>query len=128
MTVQEIQARARECVGTPVVHQGRKPGQALDCVGLVLYATSSRCAAAIGYPACPVFDAWWEYARQLLVSANDGGPILVFALGGALHMGVDLGDEGFVHPDPRRRVLVIQPWDERWRRRLIGRFRGVRRG
>jgi len=28
---------ARECKGTPFLHQGRRPGQGLDCAGLVRY-------------------------------------------------------------------------------------------
>ncbi len=32
----EIQAKAREYVGTPFQHQGRMKGVALDCVGLIL--------------------------------------------------------------------------------------------
>ncbi|MBK8745664.1 MAG: peptidase P60, partial [Propionivibrio sp.] len=31
-----ILAAARACIGTPFVHQGRIPGLALDCAGLVV--------------------------------------------------------------------------------------------
>lgn len=31
-----ILAAARACIGTPFVHQGRIPGRALDCAGLVV--------------------------------------------------------------------------------------------
>lgn len=33
----EIVSAARECIGTPFVHQGRQKGVGLDCVGLVRY-------------------------------------------------------------------------------------------
>ena len=36
MTAADIIAAARECLGTPFVHQGRLPGQALDCAGLII--------------------------------------------------------------------------------------------
>lgn len=35
LSVDEIEAYARECLGTPWKHQGRLPGHGLDCVGLV---------------------------------------------------------------------------------------------
>ena len=36
MTAAEILAAARACLNTPFVHQGRIPGRALDCAGLVV--------------------------------------------------------------------------------------------
>jgi len=32
----DIIAAARACLETPFVHQGRLPGQALDCAGLII--------------------------------------------------------------------------------------------
>jgi len=34
---QRIVALARSCIGTPFAHQGRHPGAALDCVGLIVH-------------------------------------------------------------------------------------------
>ncbi len=36
LTAADVVAAARACVGTPWVHQGRLPGVALDCAGLVI--------------------------------------------------------------------------------------------
>lgn len=36
MRVDEIIAAARACIGTPFLHQGRIPGVALDCAGLLI--------------------------------------------------------------------------------------------
>jgi len=36
MSADEILAAARACLGTPFLHQGRIPGVALDCAGLVV--------------------------------------------------------------------------------------------
>lgn len=36
MQADEIIASARACIGTPFVHQGRIPGVALDCAGLLI--------------------------------------------------------------------------------------------
>lgn len=33
-----IVAAARACLGTPFLHQGRRPGLGLDCAGLVVHA------------------------------------------------------------------------------------------
>ena len=36
MTGDDVVAAARECLGTPFCHQGRIPGLALDCAGLIV--------------------------------------------------------------------------------------------
>ena len=36
MTADDIIAAARACLGTPFRHQGRLPGRALDCAGLIV--------------------------------------------------------------------------------------------
>ena len=41
MNAEQIIAAARACLGTPFVHQGRIPGQALDCAGLVMAVAQS---------------------------------------------------------------------------------------
>ena len=44
MTSADIIAIARACLGTPFRHQGRIPGVALDCAGLVVaVAAAPRC-------------------------------------------------------------------------------------
>jgi len=35
--IDDILSAARECLKTPYLHQGRRPGQGLDCAGLVRY-------------------------------------------------------------------------------------------
>lgn len=51
----EFIAAARAQVGVPFVHQGRKPGVALDCIGLVVHA-----ATACGHPP----EDFTRYGRQ----------------------------------------------------------------
>lgn len=48
MTRDDIITAARDCLGTPFVHQGRIPGRALDCAGLVV----------------AVAQAWWRGIRR----------------------------------------------------------------
>ena len=65
MTRDDIIAAARDCLGTPFVHQGRIPGRALDCAGLVVAV-----AQAIGV----------EYIDQTGYSRSPSGGLLEAAL------------------------------------------------
>lgn len=51
MSADRIVAAARACVGTPFRHQGRLPGRALDCAGLVLHALRTAGADVCDVPA-----------------------------------------------------------------------------
>ena len=44
----------RQCLGTPVVHLGRTPGKALDCVGLPWAACNM---IGLNLPPTPIYDA-----------------------------------------------------------------------
>ena len=65
MTPDEIIRAARGLIGTPFVHQGRLPGRALDCAGLVVAV-----AQAIGV----------EYVDQTGYSRSPSGGLLESAL------------------------------------------------
>ncbi len=71
MTADDIVAAARACIGTPFVHQGRIPGVALDCAGLVVAVAESvgvEYADHAGYGRNP--------ANGLLESVLDVQPFL----------------------------------------------------
>ena len=71
MTVDDIIAAARACIGTPFRHQGRIPGVALDCAGLVVAVAESVGAAYVdhaGYGRNP--------AHGMLESVLDAQPFL----------------------------------------------------
>ena len=65
MTPDDIITAARDCLGTPFVHQGRIPGRALDCAGLVVAV-----AQAVGV----------EYIDQTGYSRSPSGGLLEAAL------------------------------------------------
>lgn len=71
MTADDILSAARGCIGTPFKHQGRIPGLALDCAGLVVSVAKSIGADYIDRPG---------YSRNpsggLLESALDDQPCL----------------------------------------------------
>lgn len=72
MTANQIIATAREQVGTPFRHQGRVPGKALDCAGLVVHV-----AAALGMDYVDSSSYGRSPANGLLETALDGQPCLV---------------------------------------------------
>ena len=72
MTGADIIAAARSCLGTPFVHQGRIPGVALDCAGLVIAV-----AQAVGADYCDVQGYSRTPSRQQLERALDDQPCLM---------------------------------------------------
>ena len=71
MSREDIVAAARALIGTPFVHQGRRPRVALDCAGLVVAVADEVGIAALdqrGYGRRP--------SNGLLESALDGQPCL----------------------------------------------------
>ena len=71
MTADDIIAAARACLGTPFVHQGRIPGVALDCAGLIVSVAGAVGAEYVdhsGYGRNP--------ANGLLESVLDAQPFL----------------------------------------------------
>lgn len=69
---EEIIRAARSCLGTPFVHQGRLPGVALDCAGLLVQCFINVCVPyhdEYGYPRYPY--------RGLIRKILDSQPSLV---------------------------------------------------
>lgn len=71
ITPAAIVAAARACLGTPFQHQGRIPGRALDCAGLVVAV-----AQAIGAEYCDVPGYGRNPSHGLLEAALDAQPCL----------------------------------------------------
>lgn len=114
----DIIGAARACLRTPWVHQGRMPGVALDCAGLVI------CVARAVGAVSPDFDVN-GYARQpdgtLLevcdrlmtrISAPELGAVVVAAIADdPQHLGI-LTDYphgagfGFIHACTARRMVI----------------------
>ena len=132
---EELASAARSLVGTRWVHQGRIPGLALDCAGLLIAS-----ARAIGLkpidritytlPADPgVFlEVLAQNADRDELPQHGVGRVIAFRLGRGepQHFGIRVDADHFVHGFDKRRAVVIEPiarWLERFH--STWRVRGV---
>lgn len=128
---------ARACVGTPFKHQGRIPGVALDCAGLLVHV-----AASLGHSVSDRAD----YARmpaggQLEAAIADNvaagilRPVALADLApgdmvlmrferedAARHLGMVAGDT-LIHAYAVARQVVEHRIDATWRRRFVAAWR-----
>jgi hypothetical protein len=107
----------RRCIGTPVVHLGRKIGKALDCVGLPWAACN---ALGMGLPATATYDALpseGELADGLASYCDEvpeGGHLWqVFAGSQARHIVIpsgvnDCGQQLVIHAWGNGRRVVVE--------------------
>lgn len=130
MTAADIIAAARECLGTPFVHQGRLPGQALDCAGLIIQVAKMlglEHTDHMGYARLP--------GNGLLESALDNQPglIRVFDLqpgdvilmkfsGDPQHLGIYTG-ENIIHAYQPIGKVCEHGLTDAWRRRIVRIYR-----
>ena len=98
----------RSCIGTEVIHMGRKPGKALDCVGLPWAACNSL---GMGLPATMVNNAMPSEAdltagmSKYCAQVDDGGHLLQVYIGReARHIVVPVGF------NECGQVLVVHAW------------------
>lgn len=92
---------ARECLGTPFVHQGRIPGKALDCAGVLVYIFNGLglpYSDEIGYPRRPYKGqleaglARQPHLKRVAVTELQPGDIVLFRVKAApQHIGVYTG-------------------------------------
>lgn len=123
-----IVERARTQMGVLWVHQGRVPGVALDCAGLVLYALDKQDVPDYGRnPAHGKLEAAVTHftGTQPLDGVDDirPGDIVVMAYGGdGRHVGIvaqDMyGQLTIIHSDSMVGCVTEHPLDTRWRRRV----------
>lgn len=145
MTPSEILAAARREIGTPFRHQGRLPGKALDCAGLVI-VTAARLGVAYadltGYsrrPSGRLLESALDSQPGLIrVSEMQSGDIMLMRFNGdpqhlAFYVGFNnaYGADGIIHAmfnTGRQNSKVCEHiLNDEWRVRIVGvyRFRGV---
>lgn len=104
--VEHMIAAARACAGTPYRHQGRSPGNGLDCLGLIISAVS-----AIGINVVNTPDYGRSPRGDVLLDALQGypltevpktdiqaGDLLVFRFNSQpQHFGLATGPDTMVH-------------------------------
>lgn len=134
MTPDAIIAAARECVGTPFIHQGRILNRALDCAGVAVHAARSvglevvEPAAYSRLPNAAMLE-WWLNQQPFLGRATDMQPadlLLMRFTGEPQHLAVFTGDT-IIHAYEAVGRVVEHRLDDKWLRRIVRvyRFRGL---
>ncbi len=130
-TAADIIAAARETLGTPFRHQGRRAGQALDCAGVICHVCDRLgvpYAAPLDYPRRP-------YAGQLEAVLNaqpalsrvpgepQPGDILLMRFArDPQHLGIWTG-ETLIHSWESAGKVAEHGMDDDWRRRIVAVYR-----
>lgn len=123
-----VVARARGCLGTPFVWQGRQPGVGLDCIGLVLVAAANPALQALDEPDYSL-SVSPERLRQVLDRAGlmptarpqPGDLLLLTVRAQPLHLAIATPD-GLIHADLRLRRVVEHALERSWQARLSGSY------
>lgn len=134
MTATEILAAARACLGTPFLHQGRIPGVALDCAGLVVAVAAAIGADYIdqtGYGRLPIDNLLTAAldAQPCLERVADRRPgdVLVLRLGAdPQHLAI-AGADTLIHCWETVGSVCEHALDAKWAARIVRiyRFRGL---
>ena len=129
MTADEIVAAARAELGTPFAHQGRTPGKALDCIGLVIVVARNwhDVAEPGAYGRLPV-DGRLESevdAHPLLVRVREpqAGDVLLMRFGvNPQHAAICAG-ETIIHSYSSVGKVVEHRFSDVWRKRVVRAYR-----
>lgn len=134
MTAADIILTARSMLGTPFVHQGRVPGKALDCAGLVVSV-----AAALNIEHVDVTGYGRRPHQGLLEATVDGQECLFSVLLNDLqpgdillmrfakepqHLAIYAG-ETIIHSYEAAGQVCEHGMDDVWRKRIIRAYRFV---
>lgn len=127
ITPESIVAAARAHVGTPFRHQGRLPGKALDCAGLVIMtarAIGLNPNDRTGYPRRPfsglmesVLDAQ-PCLRRVEREPQAGDVLLLRFEGDPQHLAICAG-ETIIHAWAQPGVVAENDFTADWRRRMV---------
>lgn len=119
---------AREFVGTPFVHQGRRPGLGLDCVGLLLAVADRLGFAGVDFPSYyrvpdgtleeKLGASLWRAEREC-IHCHMPGDVLCFRIHKEPQHVAIRTDHGIIHALADSKTLNETTYDERWRRRLV---------
>lgn len=133
MSADQIIAVARECLGTPFQHQGRIPGQALDCAGVLVHVarrlglhyhdmhgysrvpSHGRLQAALDMQPClqPINRS----------DAHSGDVLLMRFMHEATHIAILTGDDSVIHAFETIGRVVEHRLDDAWRGRVVCAYR-----
>lgn len=136
MTPDAIVSAARGLIGTPFVHQGRIPGRALDCAGLVVAVAQSLGVQYIdqtGYSRNPsgglletALDDQPGIERVPTSERAPGDILLMRFSGDPQHLAILAGDT-IIHAWEAPGIVCEHDLTDLWVRRIVRvyRFRGL---
>ena len=135
MTGADIVIEARRHIGTPFQHQGRLPGLALDCAGLVV-VVAKACGIEIfdaqGYGRTPNGALEATIAAQVCVDKvqvadRQAGDVLTMRFGKEMrHVAICAGDT-IIHSYEAVGKVCEHALDAMWAKRIVSvyRFKGL---
>lgn len=137
MTADEIVTAARSCLGTPFRHQGRIPGVALDCAGLLIAVAKSIGAEYVdvaGYGLNPsngllqsTLDDQPGLERLAAPEMREAGDVLLMRFAAEpQHLAVFTGDT-IIHAYSNVGLVCEHRLSSVWAARIVRcyRFRGI---
>ncbi|MBI1313693.1 hypothetical protein GC176_20565 [bacterium] len=132
----EIIEAARSCLGTKWVHQGRVPGQGIDCAGVILYTGKVLGVTDYEPPPYQRNAKWNEFLKhfqlcfeEIQIADVRPGDILVFRQEVfPCHCGImtdpdEQGNLRFVHSYLIRHKVVEERYSNEWRTLTRAAFR-----
>ena len=121
---------ARECLGTPYIHQGRHKGVGLDCAGLVAYVLDSLNLPyndMKGYPRTPykgmlkkALDN--EPSLERVYNYESGCVLLLRITKDPQHLAIYTG-ETIIHSYLTATKVTEHGFSDSWRRKVVGIYR-----
>lgn len=122
--------QARQWIGTPWHHQGRKRGVGVDCVGLIVGALAEMGVYVPDYTwyrRAPEGDALLQavHSRFAKCESVEPGSLLVFFMrkrAVAQHIGLLTFDGTIVHANSAAGRVCEQPYGKEWQRRTLAAF------
>lgn len=125
-------AYARACLGTPFRHQGRLPGVALDCAGLVLAVAQAVGVEAVDFPGYgrQPFNGQLEAALAAqpclepvaLADRQPGDVLLLRIARDPQHLAI-LGEGTLIHAWADAGQVCEHRLDARWEARIVAVYR-----
>ena len=130
MAANKIISLARECIGTPYIHQGREAGVGIDCAGLVAYVLDGLSLPyndVKGYPRTPyrgmlkaALDV--EPSLERIHELEPGCVLLLRITRDPQHLGIFTGDT-IIHSYLTVGKVSEHGLSDSWRKRIAAIYR-----
>tara|TARA_R110002020_G_scaffold460086_1_gene678445 strand:- start:6357 stop:6764 length:408 start_codon:yes stop_codon:yes gene_type:complete len=130
LVASKIVELARECLGTPYIHQGRHKGVGLDCAGLVAYVLDGLKLPyndMKGYPRTP-YDGMLKKALdnepslERVYNYEQGCVLLLRITKDPQHLAIYAGHT-IIHSYLTAKKVTEHGFSDSWRRKVVGIYR-----